>query len=154
MLILSGPFGCGKTRCLSAARRYVRDVRMSIWPEPWPHPPQYHSVNWADLVREVTELDNPEAKTDLVESDVMFVDDIGTEEDRFKTGAATRVLGDVLGRIHDELKFALITTNIAPDGWKARWDGRVEDRLLRMLADMPQLWDGGGISYAEWSAKP
>ena len=153
VLLLSGPFGCGKTRCLAAARRYVRDVRMSIWPEPWPHPPNLHSVNWADFVREITELDNPDARTDLLEADVMFLDDIGSEEDRFKSGSATRVIGDVLGRIHDEKKFAVITTNIAPDGWKARWDGRVEDRLLRMQADIPSLWSNGAISYAEWRAR-
>lgn len=149
VLVLSGPFGCGKTRCLTAARRYVRDVRMSVWPEPWGRPPQYHSVNWSDFIRELTEKDNADVRDDLLEADVMFLDDIGSEEDRYKSGSPTRILGDVLGRIHDEEKFCLITTNIAPQGWKDRWDGRVEDRLFRMNAAMPQLWKGAK-SYAVW----
>lgn len=152
-VVLSGPFGCGKTHCLASARRYVRDVRMAIWPEPWPGPPQYTSVNWGDFIRELTENDNQEAREDLLNAHVMFLDDIGCEEDRFKSGAPTRILGDILGRIHDERKFAFITTNIPPEGWAKRWDNRVEDRLFRMRPRSVNLWLDGAESYAVWKLK-
>lgn len=82
----------------------------------------------------------------------MFLDDIGSEEDRFKSGAPSRILGDVLGRIHDEKKFAFITTNIPPGEWKARWDARVYDRLLRMNPIAPNVWQAGE-SYAVWKMR-
>lgn len=149
-IVLSGQFGCGKTHSFSAARRYVRDVRMEIWPspKPWAHPPSFYSCNWSDFVRELVEFNNVEMREDLLGSDVVFMDDIGSEEDRFKSGAPTRLLGDILGRLHDERRYVFITTNIAPSAWQERWDGRVEDRLLRMNADIVDL--SGCESYAVW----
>lgn len=155
VIILSGPFGCGKTRSLKSAKRYVRDRRMEVWPQAWQtaNPPQYHGVNWADFIRELTERENPEAREDMMTSDVVFWDDIGSEEDRFRSGSPTRILGDCLGWVHDQNKFAFITTNIAPAGWQERWDGRVEDRLLRSRAIVVDLWRHQAESYAVWKLK-
>lgn len=152
-IVLSGPFGCGKTHALDSSTRYVRDIRMAVWPEPWPKPLQFMSVNWAYVIREIADNDNREYGDDLLASDVIFLDDIGSEEDRFKSGAATRILGDFLGQMHKDRKFIFITTNIAPWGWKERWDGRVEDRLLRIEADIVNLWDKNSESYSSWKAK-
>ena len=153
VIVLVGPFGCGKTHCLRAARRYVRDVRMEIWPEPkpWNYPPTVYSCNWAEFVREATENDNAEIREDLLSGDVVFVDDIGAEEDRFRSGAPTRLLADILERIHEKRKFAFITSNVSACGWRERWDGRVEDRLLRMDAQIVDL--NGCESYSTWKLK-
>jgi len=157
VIVLSGPFGCGKTRSLRAARGYVRDMRMQVWPSVWKTenggPPQFHSVNWSDFIRELTEKDNPEAREDMMDSDIVFWDDIGSEEDRFRSGSPARILGDCLGWVHDKRKFAFITTNIAPSGWRERWDGRVEDRLLRSRAIVVDLWRNNAESYAVWKLK-
>lgn len=153
VLLMTGPFGTGKSHCLKACVRFVREARQEIWPEPWPHPPSFQSCNWAVMVREVIENDNRDAWEDLLACDVVFLDDLGSEEDRFKSGGAVRVLGDTLGRIVDQKKFAVLTTNIEPDGWKARWDGRVHDRLMRMQANTVDLWGEGGESYAVWKAR-
>lgn len=152
-IVLVGPFGCGKTHCFTAARRYVRDVRMELWPEPrpWSHPPSFYSCNWSDFVREIVEFNNAEMREDLLSSDVVFMDDIGSEEDRFRSGAPTRLLGDTLGRLHDEKRYVFITTNIFQTGWRERWDGRVEDRLLRMDPIIADLSDCE--SYATWKLK-
>lgn len=154
-LVLSGPFGCGKTHALSAARRYVRGVRMDLWPEPWPSPPQYYTCNWSDFVREQVQHTNEEMREDLLDSHIVFLDDIGSEEDTFKSGAPTRILGDILGRLHEKRRFVFITTNIAQEHWANRWDGRVEDRLLRMNATIVNLWrsDLRAESYAVWKLK-
>lgn len=123
---------------------------MEIWPspKPWPAPPSFYSCNWSDFVRELVEFNNVEMREDLLGSNAVFIDDIGSEEDRFKSGAPTRLLGDVLGRLHDERRFVFITTNVSPEGWKSRWDGRVEDRLLRMDATIVDL--SHCQSYATW----
>lgn len=151
-LIVTGPFGCGKTHALNASARFVRDVRMSVWPapKPWGHPPSVSRVEWGALIREVVENDNRAYADDLIASDVCLIDDVGSEEDRFKSGAPVRILGDVLGALHDKRRFVFITTNIGPDGWRARWDGRVEDRLHRMDAEIVDLWGVGAQSYAAW----
>jgi DNA replication protein DnaC len=152
-IVISGPFGCGKTECIRAAARYTRDVRMAVWPEPWPHPLQFLAVNWPDFIREQVEQDNHEQMEDLTQSDVVFLDDVGAEEDRFKSGTPARILGDVLGKM--ERKFVFITTNINPDGWADRWDGRVEDRLLRSGSKAVNLWlpELKAESYAVWRLK-
>lgn len=147
-IVLCGDFGCGKTECLAASARYVRDVRMAIWPEPWPMPLTVMSVSWAQVVRELTERDNPEFMDDLREANVLLLDDVGSEEDRYRSGSPTRILGDLLDDLHRKIRFVFITTNIAPEGWRERWDGRVEDRLLRLDAEIMNLWECGVESYA------
>jgi DNA replication protein DnaC len=153
VIVISGPFGCGKTEALRAAMRYTRDVRMAVWPEPWPHPAQFLMVNWSDFIREQVDHANHEQMEDLVTSDVVFLDDVGSEEDRFRSGAATRIFGDVLGKM--ERKFVFITTNIHPSQWNERWDGRVEDRLLRSNSVVVNLWrkELRAESYAVWKLR-
>jgi len=151
-IVLTGPFGCGKTHAMRASSRYVRDVRMSIWPEPWAYPLTAMRVEWATVVREVCENDNRDYCDDLLAADVAFIDDIGCEEDRYKSGSPARVLGDVLGALHDKRRFVFLTTNIGPEGWASRWDGRVNDRLWRLNARIVDLWGDGAQSFAAWSA--
>lgn len=153
VLVLAGPYGCGKSHCWRAARRYVRDVRMSLWPKPrpWDYPPTTYACNWADFVRDVGEFHNDEIREDLISADIVFADDVGSEEDRFKSGQANRILGDVLGALHDKGKFVFLTMNVESSGWRSRWDGRVEDRLLRMNANIVDLSDSE--SFATWNLR-
>jgi DNA replication protein DnaC len=155
MLTISGPFGLGKTESLRAAKRYARDIAFAAWPTTWPRPITSIYVNWSDFIREQVGNNNREQMEDIVTADAIFIDDIGSEEDAFKSGAPTRILGDVLGKL--ERKFVLITTNISPakGGWRARWDGRVEDRLLRRGAHVVDLWrpELRAESYARWQLR-
>lgn len=152
-IVLAGPYGCAKTHCWRAAKKYVRDVRMSLWPEPrpWAHPPNFYACNWAEFVREVGEFHNEEMREDLLSADIVFADDVGSEEDRFKSGQANRILGDILGALHDKNKYVFLTMNVDATGWRDRWDGRVEDRLLRMNAEIVDLTDCE--SFATWKLR-
>jgi DNA replication protein DnaC len=149
MICLAGIFGCGKTDILRGAFRYVNAIYMQVYPDKWPHPISTSFVRWAPFVREVAN-DNREHFDDVVKSDVIFVDDIGAEDDEFKSGKPTRILGDFLDST--ENKYVFITTNIAPDGWRARWDGRIEDRLLRRNSVLVNGYDPElrCISYAQY----
>lgn len=153
VIVLAGPYGCGKSHCWRAAKKYVRDVRMEIWPapKPWNHPPSFYACNWADFVQEVGERQNHEMREDLFEADVVFADDVGSEEDRFRSGIPARLLGDVLGRLHDLRRYVFLTMNVEASGWRSRWDGRVEDRLLRMNASIVDLSDAE--SFATWQLR-
>lgn len=150
MIILVGVFGCGKTQMLRGAARWIKDICNTVWPGKWANTVSYVVISWPKFCFEV--LDNKERGLyeDAVASDVIFIDDVGAEEDRFKSGASTRLLGDLLGDI--ESKFVFLTTNIPPDQWVEKWDGRVEDRLMR---NMPVIVDGFDpetrcISYAQY----
>lgn len=145
-VVLSGRFGCGKTRMLRAARRYVQAIYMDAWPAHWPHSINVQSVEFPRFCYEV-EKGNQDHFDDVAGADVAFIDDVGAEEDRFKSGAPTRILGDLLGQL--ESRFTFITTNIDPAKWRERWDGRVEDRLLRRNSVVVNLWEVGAKSFAE-----
>ena len=66
---------------------------------------------------------------DLITAEVLFLDDIGAEADRFKSRESTAILCDLLGA--REMRFTFITTNIHRDKWEEHWDMRVADRLAR-----------------------
>lgn len=153
--MLTGPFGCGKTEMLRAAKTYVRDITYAAWPEHWSKPLVMTYVNWGDFIRGQVDDNNREQLEDLVSSDVIFIDDLGSEDDRFRSGSPTRILGDTLGKI--ENRFIFMTSNIDPtdSGWRKRWDGRVEDRLLRSGMNVVNLWkpELGVESYQVWKAR-
>ena len=65
--------------------------------------------------------------TDCLESSLLVLDDIGAENDPWKI-AADR-LCQILSR--RERKFTVLTTNIKPADWPVKFDGRINDRLLR-----------------------
>lgn len=130
LLVLSGAFGCGKTVMLQAAVGYLQDIRMIKLGDTWKsRPMQIMTVMWPDFLHRVLELKSEDAMQELKDADVIFLDDIGAETDRFKSGEPARVLGDVLSFV--DAKFVFITMNVPPDQWATVWDGRVEDRLLR-----------------------
>lgn len=150
LLVISGKFGLGKTCCLRAARSYVNAIYMDVWPALWPKPISTASIEWPQFIYEVTENGNREHWEDVIHSDVVFIDDLGAEEDRYRSGAPVRVLGDLLGQL--ENAYVFLTTNIRPDAWVERWDGRVNDRLFRRNAALCNLYDPAyaAQSYAQW----
>lgn len=82
-----------------------------------------------------------EIMDDLLEGDIIFLDDVGAEHDPSKNGVDK--LCQIVNR--RERKFSVITTNLAPEQWEDKWDGRVADRLLRAsqivsLAEIPSYW--------------
>ena len=69
---------------------------------------------------------------DTISADVLFLDDIGAETEKYKTGESVDALCQVLSRRED--KWTMITTNIDPMNWSQRFDVRVADRLNRHSA--------------------
>lgn len=154
LLVIAGTFGCGKSQVLRLAAAYVQAIYLDVWPEFWKdHGINLTSIHFPRFVWEIEKNENLEHYDDVAKADVVFIDDIGAEEDQYRSGAAARILGDLLGAL--EKKFALIATNIEPSGWEKRWDGRVEDRLIRRNAVTCNLYlpEHSAESYAQWQLR-
>lgn len=64
---------------------------------------------------------------DAFNSDLVIIDDVGSENDPWKV-CADRFC-QILSR--REKRFTVITTNVKPEQWAERFDGRISDRLMR-----------------------
>lgn len=150
LIVLSGAFGCGKTRMLRGAWGYVQDNMMRVDDPAWKKSITIASIVWPEFIGDYISQKNDERMEDVVLSDVVFIDDIGAESDRYRSGEPTQILGEMLGAL--DKKFVFITTNIEPAGWSKRWDGRVEDRLLRNGAVVVDGYDPNlnAMSFQKW----
>lgn len=150
LLVLAGVFGCGKSEVLRRAHAFIKAIYMDVWPGAWSGPISTAFVEFPRFVEQVAEKKNDEYFEDVADADVAFIDDIGAEEDRFRSGIPARILGDLLGA--RERKFTLLTTNVEPGSWSQRWDPRVDDRLIRRNAVTCNLYDPehAAVSYAQW----
>lgn len=130
-LVLSGGTGCGKTRLAKRALRVIRETSLDAYNAGfWGGRGRTCAVaqaDWPKLVEITDDADYEDAARDLREADVVLLDDVGAETDRFKSGAPAsrfrRILSDL------ENKWVIITTNLMPDQFLGRWDARVASRL-------------------------
>jgi DNA replication protein DnaC len=130
LLILAGDTGTGKTHCIDGARRWSRDSHIAGWERgKWDNPWSSAYADWPSIIDSLVNDEKPELWDEIVSSDVVFVDDIGSEVDRFRSGQPTEMLRRFLG--FREGRFTMATTNIRLEDWPKRWDLRVNDRLLR-----------------------
>lgn len=126
LLIVVGDNGSAKTHALKAAHAFIKSASMTGWEmRGWSKPIETMYFDWEHLAQTEDELILKSA----AECNALFLDDIGAETDRFKSGLPTERLRHLLGE--RENKFTMITTNIWPKQWPSRWDARVNDRLLR-----------------------
>lgn len=127
--LICGNSGTGKTHVSERLYRWCRSVAISLWDMSfWPKPPRVEMFEWSKVVF----LNADEWKRwldDRGDTGVLFLEDIGAEVDRFKTGEPTERLRELLNDFKHRWMF--ITTNVMPEKWSAKWDERVADRLLR-----------------------
>ena len=132
LLVIIGDYGVGKTEIAEHLKKWACAVRTTIWGMGWPAPPRVEFVEFGKVAfLETGEFKNwldGHNQTDHA-TDLMFLEDIGAEVDRFKTGEPTERLREILNDMKD--RFMVITTNVPPDQWEQRWDGRIMDRLFR-----------------------
>ena len=133
LLVLSGITGCGKTHCLHAIERVASLLSVTAYTGlRWPHPPTLWSVEWPRVVATCDDSTEDSVLTDCNDADLLLVDEIGAESDRYRSGHSTGLLASLLNRrIDTPGLYTLITTNVPPSEWSSRWDARIENRLLR-----------------------
>lgn len=128
-IILAGKVGIGKTHTAERMYRWSKLIAITAWDSGnWPSPPRIEWTEWA----KVAFLGPVEFRAwldGLTDTSLLFLEDIGAEVDRFKSGEPTERLREVLNEFKNRWMF--ITTNIMPEEWKPKWDERVADRLMR-----------------------
>ena len=141
MIILHGPSGCGKTMALDFMFAWARRTASTMeWQSNWHHVPSSMRVSWPKTWYRLERERGSEnyLLEDIQTTDILFLDDIGAEADRFKSKESTAVLQSILD--YRQKKFTFITTNIKKEMWQDHWDMRVSDRLRRNSAVDVSLW--------------
>lgn len=132
LVAIYGETGTGKTRMINGAAAWARFMAVVMWERGgWgrrkrPKAPEVVSLAWP-VVTDSIRAKRTELVDDCQRADVLFLDDIGAEDDPFQQ--ATDKLCQILSR--RENKHTMLTTNVMPEHWEKRFDARVDDRLLR-----------------------
>ena len=129
-LILSGATGIGKTHALNRAATFLRNHSGELWPQWHKAPPGVVRYNWSRIV-DLGPLSWTDIEGEVLRSQFVLLDDVGTETDRFRTGEAAdrlRVLLDLcVGR------WLLLTTNVPKAKFGDVFDVRVQSRFERAV---------------------
>lgn len=143
LLVIFGPPGNGKTHIAKRLHSWAMHVAMNIYDTNKLKCSSIPSVLWRYWPRVVDGLKEGryEIVDDLLEEDIIFLDDLGSEHDPSKNGVDK--LCQIINR--RERKFSVFTTNLSPEAWEDKWDLRVADRLLRYsqivdLSEIPSYW--------------
>lgn len=130
-IVLYGPSGIGKTMAMSFVRQWAAGVANKLlFSGKWPRVPSIEYLYWPRKCHQWESTREPTRELeDILSADVLFIDDIGAESDRYKSGQSTVMLGDIIGA--RERKYNFITTNIRREDWESRFEMRLADRLTR-----------------------
>lgn len=129
LLVIIGEFGSGKTHTAKAIFRFCNAASaLAFETEKWGKNkmPDAAFISWPEAASSFNEKQFG-IMDDANTSDLTIIDDVGAENDPWKICADK--LCQILSR--RERKFTIVTTNIRPESWSERFDGRINDRLLR-----------------------
>jgi DNA replication protein DnaC len=126
LLVLAGDSGTGKTHSAKAIHRFATAASMSAYDlGHWRNgPPDVSYCAWAEFI----DAESSMWERQLIETSMAILDDVGSESDRYRSGASVDRLCRILSA--RDGKSTVITTNLGVEEWAAR-DKRVADRLLR-----------------------
>lgn len=127
--MLCGQPGTGKTHTARKIYQWAKRMAIPAWEAgKWPHPPRVVLFEWAKVVFESNE-NFKDWLFRVDDCDAIFIEDIGAEIDRFKTGEPAERFREVMNEFKDRWLF--LTSNVMPEHWASHWDDRIADRLLR-----------------------
>lgn len=147
-LIISGDTGCGKTHSTNNFYKYCRATAIkALYGGGWTlRTPSPHWVHWPDAMASYADgAVWSDLFPSLADPVMLFLDDVGQEADKYKSGDMNRALLSVLSaRQH---KYTILTTNVHPDRFVEVYGRAVEDRLYRSNGMLVDLW--GAPSFTE-----
>jgi DNA replication protein DnaC len=129
LLVISGQSGTGKTHVAERMKGLASRLGISLWETgQWSNPPLSLLDEWAPVAA-LEYRDYREWLEELSRIDIVFLEDVGAETDRFKSSEPTERLREVLNACKN--KWLMVTTNLLPEQWPVKWDERVADRFMR-----------------------
>lgn len=126
-LLIAGKPGTGKSHaCRKLAQQFQAWAVDAMCEGKWSgfRVPSVESREWSQVV-EHPSFD--EIVNDLKRASLIVLDDVGSELDRFRNGAATEKLRRTLEAIKD--RWVLVTTNLSEDAMTKAYDPRVVSRF-------------------------
>lgn len=156
LLVLVGDTGRGKSLMMRRAMEWCRGAAVNAWEAGhWGKcsPQVALDARWPEIVAELRAF-NRTMLPDLFEMDLIGLDDIGAETDRFDAGVDA--LCQILTR--RDHNWTIVTTNVPMRGnaaekllgWAEKWDARVANRLLRNSAIVDL---DGAPSFSDWMSQ-
>lgn len=130
-LVVCGSPGTGKSHVAKRVVAFFQSYSIDLWYDrKWGHPPKAVFVDWARLCERDREDAFEEAQREISEADVVVLDDVGSESDKFKSQQSVSRLRRVLGTC--EHKWLMVNANFSKSEWPHKFDARVADRLEAM----------------------
>ena len=130
-MVVTGPTGIGKTHALRHAKAFLANHAVDFWSNKlWPSIPCTLFATWSRIVS-FERVDWENWLYDLRSAQMIFLDDVGSETDKFKTGEPAERFRIVLEIC--EKRFLLVSMNVSPTLWTSAWDSRVNSRLHRAV---------------------
>lgn len=127
-LVIAGNTGSGKSHVAKRIRTFYNGSKIDFWKGGGrEHIPNALWGYWPEVVG-WDDDDFDDFVSEACGSKLIILDDLGAEEEKYRSGAPAARLARVLERCDG--KWLFVTTNVPADQWKARWDQRVSDRLL------------------------
>ena len=129
LLVLVGDFGTGKTHVAKRIFNFCNAASSAAFEKGcWGKSnfPSSTFIHWPEASSAFQEKEFG-IMEDAFNADLVVIDDVGSENDPWKVCADK--FCQILSR--REKKFTVVTTNVTPEQWTERFDGRINDRLMR-----------------------
>jgi DNA replication protein DnaC len=133
-LVVGGETGSGKTHAAKRIVRRFRDCRIWAWEAGywggsipnaafwrWQKLAELEEDEWKEVLEEIT------GGNQLRGADLLVIDDLGAETDKYRSGVPVARLQTVLEVM--EFRWLVVTTNVTRAQWEKRWDKRISSRL-------------------------
>lgn len=127
MAFIGAP-GTGKSHAMRAAYEFMRSHSISLWPRWHQTPPRCRHAVWSKVVA-LGPGGWSDFEDDVHASKFVFLDDIGSEVDRFKSGEPAERLRTVLDLC--ATKWLMLSSNLTRETFGRAFDGRIQSRLER-----------------------
>lgn len=129
LLVIVGDFGTGKTHTAKRIFKFCNAAASTAFDKGhWgkSNYPASTYIHWPEAASAFQEKEFG-IMEDAFNSELVIIDDVGSENDPWKVCADK--FCQILSR--REKRFTVVTTNVSPEQWTERFDGRINDRLMR-----------------------
>lgn len=127
-LVFCGGVGVGKSHVSKAVFAGIRQWSvLALDSSKWDNYPYQRWIDWTEMAEADRDTTFQDQLFELHQAQIVCLDDVGSETDRFKNGESASRLRRALAECED--KWLLLTTNLTKLQFMDSYDARVADRL-------------------------